>query len=164
LFGCNTPDPTTLAISCPATSILAQAASVTKMRPGGNQPANAILTAYMEQAELACDYDMEDNSVDVDVRFPITVTRGPAGAGAPPQTLDYFVAVTDAAGTVLSKHIFHRQVDLGGKMSVKLTEEVDGNHIGLGADKKPYEYQIMTGFQLTRAELSYNQTNHNSLP
>src|SRR5687767_13631180 len=87
LYGCSTPDPTILAVSCPVSAVLAQAAFVTKVRPGGNNPANVVLTANMSLGQLGCDYDPEDNRVRVDLTLPISVMWGPAGANSGAQTL-----------------------------------------------------------------------------
>ena len=159
LGACNTPNPDLVAASCPATAVLFQASSVTKLRPNGKGPADAILSADIGQAALSCDYDASDNVVDVDLRFPLYVKKGPAAGDT--QRLTYFVAVLDSAGNVLSKRTFERDV---ANASATFTEEVSGTQITLAREKKPYDYQILTGFQLTADELAYNRVRRDQRP
>ena len=157
ISGCGTDTPAAIVASCPATAILAQAASVTKFKgPGARDAANIVLVADMDRPTLGCHYDPEDSEVDIDMQFPISVKRGMAGAGS--QNLSYFVAVVDAAGNMLSKRTFDRAVDVSVGNEQTVTESVSGTNIKLGPDKRPYDYQILVGFQLSADELAYNQT------
>jgi hypothetical protein len=163
MFGCGGADPAFVAISCPTNSVLAQAAFVTKHAAGGATPANTILTASMGPGLVGCDYDQEDFEVTFDLSMPITATRGPAGS-AGPHRLTYFVAVLDPAGNMLSKRVFERDVNFGGANSANWNERVRDSTIRLPQGRRPVEYQIVTGFQLTPAELAYNQTQRNFQP
>ncbi len=162
LGACATPDPSVLAASCPGTGVLFQASSVTKLRPNGKEPSDAIFAALMGPPVLSCDYDMVDNRVSVDIRFPISLKKGAAPGGT--QRLTYFVAVMDSAGNMLTKRSFDRDVDLGRNDTATLTEEVDNTEIKLAQDKKPYDYQILTGFQMTPDELAYNRARRDVRP
>ena len=42
-------------------------------------------------------------------------------------------------------------------MSNTYTQSVDGFPVPLAMDKRPYDYEILTGFQLTPDELAYNR-------
>jgi hypothetical protein len=156
LLGCNTPDAAQAPL-CPSVGVLLQASSVTRLRPGASDPSGALLTANMSQAALACDYDAEDRRVVANIDIPITVTRGPAGAGVGPQALDYFVSVVDVDGTILSKRNFQRVVDLGNRDSFTITERVTGTTLTIPMGRTPPQYQVIAGFQLTPAEVAYNQ-------
>jgi hypothetical protein len=141
-------------VSCPRAAVLAQAASVTKFRPGAEANAANVLTrASMSQPTLDCTYRPGEGHVSVDVSIPVTVK----GQGA---TLSYFVAVLDSSGNVVSKETYSVNV---GSDSVE-SAEVDNRVIALGADTRPYDYQVLTGFQLSAAELSYNQSQRNFRP
>jgi hypothetical protein len=163
LTACGTDDPAFIAVSCPTGSVLAQAAFVTKHAPGGNAPANAMLTAHMEAGQIGCDYDQNDSQVTFDLIVPMTITRGPAGTPGP-HRLSYFVAVLDPAGNMLSKRVFEREVFLGASFVANIDERVRDTTISLAMGRRPFEYQVLTGFQLTPAELAYNQTQRNFQP
>lgn len=156
LFGCNTPDPNLVAQSCPTTAVLFQASRVMKLRPNWKDASDVILAADMTQPQLSCDYDAGDNRVSVDLSFPIMVQKG-AAATPGPQRLSYFVAVIDAAGNMISKRVFDRNVDLGAANAVTMTESVSGTEIRMAQGRRPFEYEILTGFQLTPEELAYNR-------
>jgi hypothetical protein len=157
-----TPHPTLVDTGpiCPVTAVLSDAVTVTKLKPGTPpgppNPANVAFTAEMSQAKLDCDYDREQNRLTVDINFAVKATRGPAAMGADPQ-LDFFVAVVDADNNILSKMVYHGQPVLSGRGSNVYTQNVDNFPVPLAMDKRPYDYEILTGFQLTPDELAYNR-------
>jgi hypothetical protein len=163
-LGLSSPDPTDVVVDtgpiCPVTAVLSDATSVTKLRPGtpagSRDAANVVFSAEMSQAMLDCDYDRENNRLTVDVEFAIRAARGPAAQGAEPQ-LDFFVAVVDADNNIISKTVFHSQPEMRGRTNNTYTQNVDGFPVPLAMDKRPYDYEILTGFQLTPDELAYNR-------
>jgi hypothetical protein len=163
LAGCGTDDPAFIAISCPTSSVLAQAAFVTKFGQGQNGAPAPMITAHLEPGQIGCDYDQGDSRVTFDILLPITVTRAPAGTPGP-YRLTYFVAVLDPAGNMLSKRIFERDIFLGASYVGNFNERVRDTSITLGQGLRPFQYQVLTGFQLTPAELAYNQTQRNFQP
>jgi len=145
---------------CPSTAVLSDAVTVTKLRPGApvdmTNPANVVLSAEMSQAQLECDYDGESNALTIDINFAVRATRGPAASGPDPE-LDYFIAMIDGAGNLLTKNIFRSQPDLDGRTPGVYTQNVSNFVFPLGMDMRPIDYQLVTGFQLTPAELAYNR-------
>jgi hypothetical protein len=145
---------------CPSTAVLSDAVTVTKLRPGAPatppNPQNVVLSAEMSQAQLECDYNAERNSLTIDLEFAIRATRGAAAMGPDPE-LDYFVAVVDAEGNLLTKNILKSRPELSGQMQEVYTETVSNFVFPLAMDKRPVDYQILTGFQLTPQELAYNR-------
>jgi len=169
LAGCQTlgltsPSPDELVADtgpiCPSTAVLSDAVTVTKLKPGTQaalpNPANIAFTAEMSQAKLDCNYDRSQNKLSVDLSFAVKAARGPAATGADPQ-VDFFVAVVDADNNIVSKIVYHGQADLGGRAANIYTQNVRNFAVPLGMDKRPYDYEILTGFQLTPDELAYNR-------
>ena len=169
LAGCETlgltsPSPDELVAdtgpTCPSTAVLSDAVTVTKLKPGTQaalpNPANIAFSAEMSQAKLDCDYDRSANKLSVDLSFAVKAARGPAAAGPDPQ-VDFFVAVVDADNAIVKKIVYHGQADLGGRASNVYTQNVKNFAVPLGMDKRPYDYEILTGFQLTPDELAYNR-------
>ncbi len=144
---------------CPSTAVLSDAVTVTKLRPGAPatppNPANVVLAAEMSQAQLECEYNGETNALTIDINFAVRATRGMAATGTDPE-LDYFIAVVDAEGTLLTKNIFKSRPDLRAQMGI-YTQNVSNFVFPLAVDKRPADYQLLTGFQLTPAELAYNR-------
>ena len=163
-LGLTTPAPPDFSMDtgpiCPATAVLSDAVTVTKLKPGTLAtvpiPANIAFSAEMSQAKLDCNYDRAQNKLSVDISFAIKATRGPAAMGADPQ-LDFFVAIVDADNTIISKNVYHGQPDMAGRATNIYTQNVGNFPVPLGMDKRPYDYEILTGFQLTPDELAYNR-------
>ena len=162
-LGLSSPDPGTvvdLGPVCPVTAVLSDATTVTKLKPGtpagSRDAANVVFTAEMSQAMLDCDYDRTNNRLTVGIEFAVKGTRGPAAQATEPQ-LDFFVAVVDADNNIISKNIFHGQPEMRGRMSNTYTQNVENFPVPLAMDKRPYDYEILTGFQLTPDELTYNR-------
>ncbi len=154
LAACSTPDLNDIAQSCPSTAILAQAAEVIKVRPGGQAREDVIVQAEMLTPTIACDYELGDPEVSVDISLPIVVRRGPAAGEA--QALQYFVAVMGPNGAMVSKRLFQRNV-AGDAPTATVTDFVNGTVIGLQQNQLPYQYRIVVGFQLTPDEFARNQ-------
>jgi hypothetical protein len=143
---------------CPSAAVLSDAVTVTKLKPGAPMtldPQNVVLTAEMSQAQLECEYDGERNALTIDLDFAVRARRGAAATGPDPE-LEYFVAVVDAEGTVITKNIFKTQPDLDGPNGV-YTQSIDNFVLQLAMDRRPIDYQVLTGFQLTAQELAYNR-------
>ena len=165
-LGLSSPTPEELAARadlgpiCPATAVLSDAVTVTKLKPGsqtaGTNPTNVVLSAEMSQAKLDCNYNRNSNRLTVDINFAVKATRGPAATGADPQ-LDFFVAVVDADNNVITKNVFHGQPEMRGRNSNVYTQNVADFAVPMAMDKRPYDYEILTGFQLTPDELAYNR-------
>src|SRR5258705_3466405 len=163
-LGLSSPSPDELVADtgpiCPSTAVLSDAVIVTKLKPGTQaalpNAASIVFTAEMSQAKLDCDYDRSQNKLSVDINFAVKAARGPAAMGPDPQ-VDFFVAVVDADNNILSKIVYHGQADLGGKATNIYTQNVRNFPVPLGMDKRPYDVEIVTGFQLTPDELAYNR-------
>jgi hypothetical protein len=162
-LGLSSPDPATvvdLGPTCPVTAVLSDATTVTKLRPGTpaglHDPANVVFTAEMSQAMLDCDYDRSANRLTVGIEFAIKASRGAAAQGPEPQ-LDFFVAIVDADNNIISKNVFHGQPEMRGRATNTYTQSVENFPVPMAMDKRPYDYEILTGFQLTPDELAYNR-------
>lgn len=145
---------------CPATAVLYDAASVTKLKPGTPaatpRPADVSFNAEMSQAQLDCNYDRTANTLSVNVKFAIKASRGPAAMGANPQ-LPFFIAIIDADNNVLVKSMYNSEPQMSGHTSATYTETVSNFPVPLATDRRPSDYEILTGFQLTPDELAYNR-------
>jgi len=145
---------------CPATGVLSDAASVTKLRPGTpaamTRPADVVFQAQMSQAKLDCNYDRVANTLVVNVKFAVRASRGPALSGPDPQ-LPFFVAIIDADNNVLVKNVYNSEPQMSGRPNATFTETVSNFPVPLAEDRRPSDYEILTGFQLTPDELAYNR-------
>jgi hypothetical protein len=164
LWGCaSESDEAKEAGGCPSGAALADAATVTKLRPGGGKdPTDVVMTAELAKPEIACDYDKDSGKVDVSLSFPITARRGPADKGEA-QTFSYFVAIVDLDNTVVSKQTFTRDIALDQNVAA-FNESPATISFTVGKDKKPVGYEALVGFQLSQDELAYNREKHRYIP
>jgi hypothetical protein len=65
--------------------------------------------------------------------------------------------IFDADNNIISKTVYHGKPDMAGRPTNIYTQSVDNFPVPLGMDKRPYDYEILTGFQLTPDELAYNR-------
>jgi len=148
---------------CPSGAALADAATVTKLRPGGGKDlTDVVMTAELAKPEVGCDYDKDESKVEAKFSFPVTVRRGPAATGEP-QTLTYFVAVVDLDNNVVAKQSFARDISLE-QTAVSFSENPDAIVFTIPKDKKPVGYEVLVGFQLSQDELAYNREKHRYIP
>lgn len=143
---------------CPRVAILNEAARVTKFANGVAEPANVLYTVEMTDIAMECKYSGgTGNDLEANIKVAVTATRGPRYPGGVGK-VDYFVVVTDRAGTVLSKRTFPIRFDLEKQQQIRFREgswmyvnlSLRGGGGGAG-------YEIWTGFQLNDAELQYNR-------
>jgi hypothetical protein len=150
-------------VACPNGAALMEASTVTKLRPGaGKDPTDVVLTAELAKPKVDCDYDKDEGKVEANIRFPVTVTRGPA-ASSEPQQLVYFVAIVDLDNTVVAKKNFIREVTMDQPVQT-FDESPEAMTFTIPKDKKPVGYEVLVGFQLTQGELAYNREKHRYLP
>jgi hypothetical protein len=145
---------------CPATAVLADAATVAKLKSGISgataKPADVSFQAEMSQARLDCNYDRADNKLTISVKFAVKASRGPAAAATNPQ-LPYFIAIIDTDNNVLVKNVYNSRPQMDGRTNNTYTETVSDLPVPLAMDRRPSDYEILTGFQLTPDELAYNR-------
>ncbi len=140
---------------CPRVAISGQLSSLTKFAPGGEKPGDVLLRAEMTGVEMECEFFGDVfNEMISSVNLTIDTERGPALANGVTE-LRYFAAVTDRAGTMLSKRIFRLRLDFQGRSRLKFVEEINQQmqiEKGGGAN-----FEVWFGFQLSDTELEYNR-------
>ncbi|MBF0268291.1 MAG: hypothetical protein HQL44_06835 [Alphaproteobacteria bacterium] len=140
---------------CPTINILADAAHLTKFKPGpGRDITDVLYTVDIVNYQGNCGYRDEDSHVETALKVMFDVDRGAANAQGLGE-IQYFVAVQDRQKQVFStKFKFPastprlRQVD----------EEVSID-IPIRPGDTPYNTVIWLGLQLTPDELDYNRRN-----
>ncbi|NBC34458.1 MAG: hypothetical protein GVY13_17420 [Alphaproteobacteria bacterium] len=145
------PQPT----GCPRVSILSDAAQMVVFRPGpGRDLTDVALRGVIAGFDGGCEYF--DGYVQVAMRLSLAAEQGPAATGDT-AGFDYFIAIADPEGRVLSKEVFDTEVrfppggDQGG------TVETLDYRIPLEEPAAGRFYRVLVGFQLTPAQLEYNR-------
>jgi len=133
------------------------AAVRTVFRPGATEDrANVLYTAEITAVGGGCDMDKKAHTADASLTIQFRVTRASA-SGEAHYTVPYFVAVTEGARILARQNYAVTLSFEPGQTVASATEKVASVHLDTDKDKQPYDYQILAGLQLTRAELDYNR-------
>ena len=149
LAGCSTDSES----KCPAVSVLADT-STYPMAEGS--PAKIVYSAEIKDAKGDCDVHKFDKHVESDVSIDFTATRASTGAAAT-YTVPYFAAIT-TEGKILAKGTYSVALAFdAGQATTTASASLNSLALTVGLDKKPTDYGIIIGFQLTKAQLAYNR-------
>jgi hypothetical protein len=144
---------------CPRIGILADAADLTRFRPGGGRDLSAmVVDARLVGVSGRCDFARRGGALDVTVTVTLTAERGPA-AEARSFDLPWFVAVTDADDReILTKREFTTRVAFGPNVTRTRAEaEPVGLTLPVTETRRVGDYAVRIGFQLTPEELALNR-------
>ncbi|MBV9332202.1 MAG: hypothetical protein JOZ55_11675 [Alphaproteobacteria bacterium] len=143
--------------SCPSAAILAPAATLTAFRPDKpNDPLGELYTAGLTNVRTSCVLDVDNGTTDSSLSLTFRAKRA-AGGDALSYRIPYFVAVS-LDGKVLTKRTFwiNFAFDKDSKQT-EFTDTVASTVVNLENGKKPYEYELVVGLQLTHDQLEYNK-------
>ena len=147
---------------CPRISILGDAATLTKFRPGpGKDLTDVLYEGVVSGVNGSCVYANDgkraSGALSMKVSLVIEAARGPAnrdGRAAFP----YFVGITDSSRNVLNKQRFNITVVFpGNRTRLVVTDYPVVLEIPMKAGQSWQDFDIFVGFQLSRAELEYNR-------
>jgi len=142
---------------CPGFSSVLDAVVASEFNPGATQdPSNVLFTVKIANVSGVCDFDKKGETASSRVDITFVATRAQTGADAS-YKVPYFVAVSQA-DRVITKQIRSLIVSFpAGQTSVSIDESVNDIDLKTDRDKKPYDYQILVGLQLTKEQLDYNR-------
>ncbi|HEY1614504.1 MAG TPA: hypothetical protein VGF97_12510 [Rhizomicrobium sp.] len=147
--------------NCPTMTGVTDAAVQTVFREGAPQdPANVLYTVEITDVTGKCDIDKKDRTTNASVEVKFRATRAPSAAAAQ-YTVPYFVAVTRGTGPMMVKHVYSIPFSFeAGQTSTTFSDEIGSAVLHPDHEKQPYDYQILVGLQLTKAQLEYNRLGH----
>ena len=143
--------------ACPEAAILADASSLVAFAPGVPQtPANETYRIAVTSITTDCDQDKSANRSTSSVEIHFHAFRH-AGTEAVQYTLPYFVAVTQA-DQIISKQTHTLQFSFApGQSGADASVSVGAIAVQAPKDKKPADYEILVGLQLTQEQLDRNR-------
>lgn len=144
---------------CPSAAVLAEASSYTQFPEGAApDPSHALFTAQITNVTTDCDFDKKEKTADSSLAITFRVSRAPNGVPLH-GTIPYFVVVNGANGTIIMRQLLKVDFQLDpGQATATFTDNVASVLIDLGKQKQPWDYQLLVGLQLTKAQLDYNHT------
>jgi hypothetical protein len=143
---------------CPTITGVTEASIATVFRAGTTaDPANVLYTVEITHVSGTCEMDKKETTSDANVEVSFRATRAPSGEEAR-YKVPYFVAVTEGSARVMAKHTYSIEIDFApGQTTAEVNDRVGSAHLDIAKSKHPYDYQILVGLQLTKAQLDYNR-------
>jgi hypothetical protein len=149
---------------CPDANVLANTSVIPVFDPHlSADPSNVVYTVKMSGVKSRCDFSKHTNAIDANMRIFFTATRPPGGEEVH-YKVPYYVAVT-LGGEIVDKQIHYLEFDFPKAVANFTGEEAMGSIvIPVARDKRSFEYHLLTGFQLTQAQIDYNKKVGQYLP
>lgn len=145
---------------CPRIAILADAADLTRFRPGGGTDLSAmVVDARIAGFQARCDFARRGGGgLEVTVTPQFAAERGPA-AGTRAFDLPWFIALTDAEDReILAKREFTARLAFAANVGQARTEaEPVALTVPIGEGRRADDYVVRLGFQLSPEELAFNR-------
>lgn len=156
LVGCSAPKPTEFAPSCPRMVLLADAADITRYRPGGGQDlTDLVLDGHILPPRGSCEREDRDH-VRTNLITDLILARGPAAQGRRLQ-ITYFVAVRDG-DRLLDKGVYSLNVEFPENQDqVRVAGPEVSLLVAVSKEKAAAAYDVLLGFQLSPEELALNR-------
>ena len=143
---------------CPGMASVLDAYMAATFKPGTPPlPANALYTVEVLNVGGKCSFDKQGKTSDSSLKIKFGATRAAPGDAAQ-YTVPYFIAVTQGEN-IITKTVRNVTFSFAaGEKSATFEDDVDSVALVTDGEKKPYDYQILVGLQLTKEQLDYNRT------
>ncbi len=146
---------------CPQVAVLSQASTLTTFLPGRSDVAAQITTAQITGVAGACQPMKQDHVLRVTFRAGFAASNGPANEGKT-LVLPYFVALA-RGDHIISKADYTIKLDFNGNASTAQATSKPVT-VELGNVGSSQNVQVLVGFEMTPAELSYAAANPLAAP
>jgi hypothetical protein len=155
LCGCSTDQKKGF---CPSANILANTATVSVFRDKmDGDPAGVLYTVQVTGVKTDCSFDKDEGTADSNLIVSFRASRTPTGeSGA--YAVPFYVATIRDSSAIISKQVLSAPFSFqAGESSTTFTADVPSYIVRYDNGKKPYDYGLLTGIQLTQAQLDYNK-------
>jgi hypothetical protein len=139
--------------ACPSVGIVPELARLSRFQGTDSNFNTLTYRASLDGVKGNCTFT--DTSVTVNASVTLLAERGPLGVNGV-QNFDYFVAVTDDAGNVLSKSNFPAPLTFAPGQARAGSSEGPQVMIPIPNPGKAVLYHVLIGFQLSAEERAYN--------
>jgi hypothetical protein len=143
---------------CPNASILANTSNATVFKDKlEGDPSGELYEVTLMGVTSNCSFDQDEGTADSSLSLTFRATRTPTGEAAE-YAVPYYVAVTRDSTTIVSKQLLSASFAFRpGEASTTFSADVSTVPVKLDNGKKPYDYGILAGLQLTQTQLEYNK-------
>jgi hypothetical protein len=159
LMGCATK-----IVVCPVPAILADTQSVTFFRPGtAPDLANELYTISLTDSQIDCVFNKTTSDVRSSLDLTFRATRTPTSQAAN-YSVPYFLAVNQGP-KLYAKRLYALQFTFApGAATAVITQAPQVPDIHIRNGELPWIYEMLTGFQMTPAQIAYAKTKSRYLP
>jgi hypothetical protein len=120
-------------------------------------PSGELYTVHMTGVTQTCDFDADEGTTDSDIVITFRATRTPTG-DASHYPVPYFVASVLDGSNIQTKKILATTFDFNpGEAATTFSITAPAFRTKFDNGKKPYQYGLVVGLQLTREQLDYNK-------
>jgi hypothetical protein len=149
---------------CPVPAILADTKTLTAFRPGTVPDlANELYTVALTDAQGDCTYSTRTGLVHASLELTFVAARTPS-AEAASYSVPYFIAFHEGP-KVYAKRLYNLRFTFApGASVVTVKQSPDDVNIKIENGKLPWNYQEMTGFQMTPAQIEYAKNRARYVP
>jgi hypothetical protein len=144
---------------CPAAVIIVDASSLTAFPQGtAPDPSHALYSIHITNVTTRCELDKQTHEIDSSLEVSFAASRAPNGSAFHGK-VPYFVVVAGADGKILTRQTVLAEFDFDpGQATTAFKDNIASVIIDPPRDKMPWDYQLLVGLQLTKAQLDYNRT------
>lgn len=158
LAACSGDDAADSGIFCPDYARVSDASQLIKFDGTGRDISDVIFEARLDDVQMSCTYDEDDNTIEANMQVALSAARGPADQQRA-ATFRYFVAIAAPGQRVVAREEFAVSMPFeGNQTQIRAIEEVAPT-IPLRPGQSGSEYKIFVGLVLNAAELKYNRAN-----
>jgi hypothetical protein len=149
---------------CPVPAILADTQSVTIFRPGTTPDlANELFTVSLINTEGDCTYNTRQQEVTASLELTFRATRIPTSERVT-YSVPYFVAVHEGA-KVYAKRLYNLKFSFAPGAATAVIKQAPADvRVRIANGKLPWNYQELSGFQMTPAQIAYAQNRSRYVP
>jgi hypothetical protein len=151
--------------ACPVANVLANTSELFAFKKGmEGDPSGELYHVEVTSVHLSCDFDRLEGTTDSDIDVEFKATRAPTGDAAN-YTVPYFIASVLNGAEIQNKKILATPFSFApGEATVTFSANLSSFTTKFANGKKPYEYGILAGIQLTREDLDYSNKRRGFTP
>ena len=154
---CSLPEPAS-PLLCPNVAILSGSDRLIQFRPGAQKDILDIqIEADISKLVFACQF--YDNHVRVNTSFQIKAHLG-LKSKVDTVSVPFFVAIINPKGDIIAKKVFKSVLSFPKKHRNAVIQEKVTQQVPLSNPSLASKYQVLVGFQLTSAQLEYNEARY----
>jgi hypothetical protein len=151
--GSDTKIPT-----CPTAGILAPVSTLTTFNVGQkDDPKGELYVVGMLKVRTKCDLDVDNGTTDSTLQVQFKARRAVATNVNENYKVPYFVAVVLDGKVLAKRNIWVNFGFAPGAKETLFTDDVSSIVVNLENGKRPYDYELVSGMQLTHDQLEYNK-------